>query len=89
MYTKCDALWKLVTLHLLLVLESWISIVKHLFLCLVSNALAKKRSDYSRALLAAHKAEMREREMTGVIHQLEGQLGIEKNVQDELNKKYM
>ncbi|XP_022107991.1 myosin-11-like [Acanthaster planci] len=53
---------------------------------LLNNAFSKSKADYNRALLALHKAEMKEKEMLGVIHQLEGQLDVEKNVQDQLSK---
>ncbi|XP_038054915.1 golgin subfamily A member 4-like [Patiria miniata] len=53
---------------------------------LLNNAFSKKRCEYNRALLVLHKAEMKEKEMMSVIHQLEGQLDVEKNVQDQLNK---
>ncbi|XP_033645133.1 myosin-9-like [Asterias rubens] len=55
---------------------------------LLNEALNRKRSDYSQALFDLHKSEMKIKEMVGVIRQLEGQLDIEKNVQEELNKSH-
>ena len=54
-----------------------------------SESITKKSTDYSQTLYALHEAEMRDKEMMGIIHELEGQLNVEKSVPDELNKRYL